>query len=311
MEIRVYRSDKKEEWDGFVRESKNGTFLFYRDFMEYHKDRFNDYSLMFYLEEQLVALMPGHIKDHVYYSHQGLTYGGLVMSYEITTSNVLSIFENLSMFLRQQDIKEIIYKAIPHIYHKLPAEEDLYALFRYNAVLTERNISSTILLPEKLEYSDSRKNGLKKAKKNKLTVGKSNDLDVFWSILSDNLKLKYNKTPVHSLSEIIYLKEQFQDEIHLYSVFDEDGMMLAGCVAFEMTHVVHIQYTAATEEGKNKGAIDMVIDYLINSEYSSKRYFDYGISTENNGLYLNESLIYQKEGFGARGIIYDIYTINL
>lgn len=80
---------------------------------------------------------------------------------------------------------------------------------------------------------------------------------------------------------------------------------------FVTENVVHAQYTAATEEGKKKGAIDLVIDYIINTAYPDKRYFDYGISTENHGLYLNESLLYQKEGFGARGTVYDIYTISL
>lgn len=49
-----------DEWNGFVARSKNGTFLFDRRYMDYHSDRFEDYSLMFYREGRLYALMPAN-----------------------------------------------------------------------------------------------------------------------------------------------------------------------------------------------------------------------------------------------------------
>ncbi|MDU1890141.1 MAG: GNAT family N-acetyltransferase [Dysgonomonas sp.] len=311
MEIKLYTSDLKQDWDKFVRDSKNGTFLLLRDFIEYHKDRFNDYSLMFYEGDKLIALMPGHMENRIFFSHKGLTYGGLIMSEETTAAEALKIFNYITTTFRHQGIKKIVYKAIPHIYHRLPAEEDLYALFRHKAILTERNISSSILKAQMLNYSDSRKNGLKKAVKSNLQIEKSNDLETFWNILGNNLKDRYNKQPVHSLEEITSLKNKFPNEIHLYAVMNREEKMQAGCLIFETPTVAHAQYTAATEKGKKEGAIDLLIDYIINTAYSHKTYFDYGTSTENNGLYLNENLIYQKEGFGARGIVYDIYEINL
>ena len=53
------------------------------------------------------------------------------------------------------------------------------------------------------------------------------------------------------------------------------------------------------------------MDYLINECYSSKEYFDFGISTENEGLFLNEGLTSQKQEFGGRGIVYDFYEIRV
>ena len=75
-----YTADKKAEWDSFVRESKNGTFLFMRDYMEYHADRFDDYSLMYYKGDKLLSLLPANRKGETLWSHQGLTYGGLVLN---------------------------------------------------------------------------------------------------------------------------------------------------------------------------------------------------------------------------------------
>lgn len=312
MRIEVYNESHKEMWDDFVLNSKNGTFLFFRDFIEYHGSRFKDYSLLFFENDVLVALMPGHIEDKVFYSHKGLTYGGLIMGTATTAQMVLMIFEHLIFTFKQQGVEKIIYKAVPHIYHIYPAEEDLYALFRCGAAIFERNISSTILLPNRIEYSKSRKNGIKKSRSHNLQVEYSSDLASFWEILTHNLQIKYNKQPVHTLHEINYLKKRFSENIHLYVVKNENDMMLGGCLLFETQKLVHVQYTAATEDGKSLGAVDLLIDHVINI-YSDKgkEYLDYGISNENGGLFLNESLIYQKEGFGGRGIIYDIYIVKI
>ncbi|NDV68647.1 GNAT family N-acetyltransferase [Dysgonomonas sp. 25] len=312
MRIELYKETDKALWDDFVRQSKNGTFLFYRDFIEYHGARFNDYSLMFFDKKELVALMPGHISDKTYYSHQGLTYGGLVMGKSATMVKVLEIFDHLCVTFRQQGLESIIYKAVPHIYHKSPAEEDLYALFRCRATLVERSISSAFLLSDEVSYSELRRRGVNKALKNGLLFEKSAEIALFWEILDENLTAKYNVHPVHNLEEITYLMQTFPQNIHLFTVKSADGALLAGCMIFETDTVAHVQYVASNEKGRENGAVDLLISRILEFYKGKKvKYFDYGISTENNGSSLNESLIQQKEGFGLRGIIYDKYVINL
>ena len=310
MEIKNYKEEYKDMWDNHVRLSKNGTFLFYRDFVEYHGDRFDDHSLLFFEKDKLISALPGNIKDNIFYSHAGLTYGGFILSPSVRMAQTITMFALLIDYLKKLGINQIIYKAIPHIYHKYPAEEDLYALFRFNAKLKARNISSSILTNKKLPYSNLRERGIKKAKLNGLTVKESDDLRTFWEILENNLNKKYNTQPVHSLEEIGYLKNKFSGEIKLFTTIDNKNDILAGSIIFETPTVAHIQYIAATKPGMEKGAIDILVDHIINS-YQEKRFFDYGISTEREGTYLNENLISQKEGFGARGTVYDIYSIDL
>jgi hypothetical protein len=86
---------------------------------------------------------------------------------------------------------------------------------------------------------------------------------------------------------------------------------LAGTVLYITKKVVHTQYISASPEGKAKGALDLLFDFLINIEYPMYEYFDFGQSTEKMGEYLNENLIFQKEGFGGRGIVYTIYEKEL
>jgi len=310
MQIQKYSPADKELWDSFVRTSKNGTFLFCRDFMDYHSDRFTDMSLLFYKDGKLLALLPANEKDGYLYSHQGITYGGLILSDSIKTTQVIHLFEELAEYLKGEGISKLIYKPVPHIYHKFPAEEDLYALFRNNAVLHSRLVSSTINLSKKLKYAELRRRQIKKAQGQNIDVNETDNFDSFWQILNENLADRHGASPVHSLQEIKSLKQKFGNEIRLFCV-SHNGNIVGGCLIFETDMVAHIQYISATEEGKRSGALDLLFDVLINDMFPHKKYFDFGTSNEDGGRYLNEGLISQKEGFGARAIVYDTYIISL
>jgi hypothetical protein len=308
--LKKYNSTLKEEWNTLLAQSKNGTFLLNRDYMDYHSDRFIDDSLMIYRKEKPIALFPANIQEAVVYSHQGLTYGGLIYINQLSATDVLEIFNMILRYYSENNITKIIYKPIPYIYSTYPAQEDLYALFRNNATVIGSNISSTILLGNKLKFIESRKSGIRKAKNNELIYLDSVDFDAFWDILNSNLGTKHGVTPVHSLSEIKYLHDLFPENIKLYLVKKQDTVV-AGTVLYLNKNVVHVQYISANPEGKELGALDLVFDSLINDLYKDYTYFDFGQSTEQMGNYLNENLLFQKEGFGGRGVVYNIYEIDL
>lgn len=312
MEIRIekYNAKYNSVWDDFVSSSRNGTFLFYRDYMEYHSDRFQDCSLMIFEGKKLLALLPANVSESIFYTHQGLTYGGLILSQETKAPQTLEIINTLVEYLKEKNITKIIYKAIPYIYHSYPSEDDLYALFRNNATLLSRAISSVVDQSNQLGYAKLRKRQMKKAAKLDLSIIESDALAEFWTILEYNLRNNHQAIPTHSLEEIVYLRKKFPDNIRLFCTLIE-SRILAGCLVFETDIVAHIQYISASEEGKEVGALDLLFDSLINSIFKNKRYFDFGISTEDNGSFLNNGLISQKEGFGARGVVYDTYQIEL
>lgn len=311
FEILRYTSEQLNAWNQFVANSKNATFLFNRNYMDYHSDRFIDHSLMIFRKGKLYALLPANEKGNVYYSHQGLTYGGLLMNDKATVGETVELFKTVNDYLRGQNFVKVIYKAIPPIYHIHPAQEDLYALFRVcNAKIVGRNISSTIIQSDKIKFIESRKSGIRKAMANGIIVHLSDDYDAFWEILDTNLKNKYGVAPVHSLSEIRLLQSRFPGNIKLYMGY-KDGVPLGGTVLYITKQVVHTQYISANLQGKELGVLDLLFDFLINKEYTNYPYFDFGQSTEDMGHILNEALIFQKEGFGGRGICYDIYEYEL
>jgi len=311
FEVRRYTADRADEWNQFVRASKNGTFLFDRRFMDYHSDRFRDHSLMVFRDHRLYALLPANEKDDVLVSHGGLTYGGLVMSSQCSAKGVLDAFTAINAYLRQQAISRVVYKAIPWIYHQLPAEEDLYALTAVcNARLTIRDISSAIVSTRRLKFTESRRSGLRKARKAGLKVCESTDVDAFWHILNDNLTEKYAVSPVHTADELRLLCSRFPDNIKLWLVLDGETPV-GGTLLFLTPQVLHTQYISATPYGKQHGAIDLLFDHLINNVYADYRYIDFGKSTVSDSADLNEQLIFQKEGFGARAVCYDTYEYEL
>lgn len=311
FEIRRYSPQSADEWNRFVAESKNGVFLFDRRYMDYHSDRFCDHSLMFYVGSQLLAVLPAHVSGDTLCSHNGLTYGGLVMSPRLTVVQTMHLFRELNDYLRDEGIRHVSYKAIPWIYHRLSAEEDLYALFHEcKARIVARDFATNIYLSAGLRWERVRRRGIFRAQKAGVVVERSDQYEAFWQVLADNLWNKYGVKPVHSLQEIELLHGRFPQNIQLYQAVRE-GEVLGGVVLYVSPQVVHAQYSSATPEGKKLGAIDLLYDQIFR-DYHDYPYFDFGRSTEHpDGSGLNENLVFQKEGYGGRGLCYDIYQYDL
>lgn len=310
--IKQYNSSYKEKWDEFLKNSKNGTFLLERDYVEYHMDRFPDTSfLILDKNEKIRAILPGTILNNTYYTHKGLTYGGFILHRDSKISDVIEYFEILNIELRKGGIREVIYKCIPFIYSNYPSEEDEYILFNIlNAQIQSISISSVVDLKRALKFNKLRKRSINKAKRYDLIIEIDKNIEEFWKILSENLKKTYNTSPVHTLNEILYLKEKFPKNIEIYTVKKGDEV-IAGVVNYIMKEVVHVQYISANVLGKEISALDYLFDYLIKEKYKDKKYFDFGTSTEENGKVLNGGLVFQKEGFGGRAVNYKQYKYKL
>lgn len=309
MQITLYSHDKKPEWDKLIKESKNGTFLLQRDYMDYHSDRFSDCSLMVWNGKNPLAVLPANISEDILYSHQGLTYGGLIMSEAMTAGLCIETFHLINDWVKENTgVKKIVYKPTPYIYHSCPSEEDLFAIIQScNAKINAREISTCINLEYPLQMTELRRRCICKAEKMGLYVRENNDIDAFWQILDSNLRRKYGVAPVHTSDELKLLKSRFPREIQLYMAYSPERVPLGGIMTFETPNVVHTQYISASPEGKKLGAIDIIVSNIIKRKTITHTYLDFGKSTERQGSYLNSNLIHQKEGFGGRAVCYDTY----
>ncbi len=308
--ITRYDSTQKELWDSFISNAKNSTFLFMRDYMDYHSDRFTDCSLLFWNKEKLTAVLPANINNEALVSHSGLTYGGIIISTETRAADMIEMFTALHSYIKEcLGVTKFIYKPLPYIYCSIPSEEPLYALFRAGAQITARAISTTIDNNCPIGFSTLRKRGIKKANSHGVICAQSDDFCSFWKILENVLESRHNCSPVHSIEEIELLHKRFPENIRLFTATIEDSIE-AGIVVYETSQVAHFQYIAASSVGKSTGALDALVAHLTEKVYKEKRYIDFGISTEDGGTFLNEGLIAQKEGFGGRAIVYDTYEIT-
>ena len=310
--IHKYTQQDRPRWDEFVLASKNATFIHLRQYMDYHSDRFVDHSLMAFNERgRLLAILPANINGATLYSHQGLTFGGWLMPMkQFTAATMLEIFDSLVIYLKELNINKLIYKTIPHIYHRYPAEEDIYALFRHNAEICECNISSTAIPTNNHFKYSSGQSSLIKRNCQKLEIIETKDFAPFWTLLTKHLKERYEASPVHTIEEITKLSQHFPENIRLFEVSCE-GRLVAGSVIYETEQVAHSQYAAANDEGFALNAMAALHDRLLHHEYAKKAYYDFGTSNEQHGAILNESLMISKNKLGGRGIAYITYKINI
>ncbi|MFX1695342.1 GNAT family N-acetyltransferase [Paraburkholderia sp. A1RO-1] len=311
IKVSRYTRENRECWDQFVRESKNATFLLLRDYMDYHSTQFVDHSLLVHdTKGALLALLPANQNDGTLQSHGGLTYGGVISTASMTTPTMLAVFDAIALYLREQGIKRLVYKTIPSIYHRHPAEEDRYALFRLDARLTRRDVLSVIAQESRLPYQKRRQRKIAQAGKLTFEIGTADNYGPFWTILEENLATVHGARPVHTLDEIHMLAQRFPQNIRLHVCLEDDNVV-AGVVVFDTGRVAHMQYISTSERGRDTGALDLLFATLIERDYASRAWFDFGISNEDNGRHLNFGLIEQKEGFGARAVVHDFYELSI
>jgi hypothetical protein len=308
--VKQYESKYFDQWNAFISKAKNATFIFHRDFMEYHEERFQDYSLLIFEEDKLIAVLPANRVGEIVYSHQGLTYGGLVYAEHMKLASVINVFSSILLFSDQKGVQKIHIKTIPSIYHTKPSEEIQYALFLAEAQLIRRDTLSVIDLFQENTVAKGRKSSLKKAVQNKLVIKEENDFEQFWNgILIPNLSERYQAKPVHSLDEITRLKKIFPDNIKQFNVYYNNAIV-AGATIFETPGVVHCQYISKFEKKHTLNSLDFLFDFLIQKQFSKKRFFDFGSSNLDEGKKLNEGLTYWKESFGASTVVHDFYEVE-
>jgi len=314
LTIKKYTSTDKQIWDNFLSVSKNATFLFRRDFIEYHGERFLDHSvLIFNSKKKILALFPACQKNKTIYSHSGLSYGGIIFHQDIRFHETKAIFQILLDYFQLQGFQKIIYKQLPYFYQQYPNYEEDIILYQLKAQLIRKDIGAIIDLqssrPATFLRGRSRELDLQKAQNYGLEIIQSNELSFFWeNILTPNLRIRHQIYPTHSLKEINHLAHLFPENISFFTV-QKNQEVLAGTLIFQTNEVAHAQYIASSKLGKKHGALTLLFQHLVQNEYSYFKFFSFGVSTENQGKNLNQGLHTWKESFGARAVPHNIYQI--
>lgn len=310
IKIKQYNTQDFNIWNLFIDSAKNSLFMHNRNFMEYHSDRFEDNSLMFFDDDELLALLPANKNGSQLISHGGLTYGGFITNQKMKEYKMLECFEVLKTYMKENGFDTLLYKTIPYCYYTNPAQEDLYALFRNNAQISKIEASSVIDFNYPIKLPKGRKAQISRAKREGVIIEISENFESFIELENSVLSEHHNTKAVHTGKELSLLHSRFPNQIELY-VAKFQGNIIAGSVIFVYNNVIHTQYLAANDIAREIGALDYCISEIMNKYASSKKFLDFGISTEDGGRTLNEGLISQKEGFGARTIVYQTWKLNI
>ena len=315
MLARFYRAGDAPRWDEFCAHSYCSTFLHTRRFLSYHGERFQDRSIVIEHAGDWVGVMPAALEAenaHVVVSHPGSTFGGIVQQGGLRGSAMLDGLRAIRLLLCDAGLERLRYKAVPYIYHRSPAQDDLYGLSRLGAWRYRCDLTTCIDVPSRLPISTRRRRSLKRASASALSIASGRDhLPALWPVVEQNLAERHGVRPTHSLQEMTELTSRFPEEISIF-VSKLDGEIVAGIVLFTSARVVHAQYIASTQRGMEVSALDALLDASINKAAAGGiRYFDFGISTEAQGTALNDGLYRFKSEFGGSGIVHEFYELDL
>ncbi len=310
--IEPYTPEKSGEWDEFVKASKNGTFLLTRPYMDYHADRFPDNSLIIrYDDGRIAALLPASLQGDTLVSHPGLTYGGFVMPRRNRAQFPMEWIGAIRSYLRGLGVRALHYKCIPYVYHREPADEDRYALFRADAQSVVCNLASVVPLNQPFTARLGHR-AARRIQRYGLEVERAHEVAEIWHIIEDDRRIRHNTRPVHTLEEMRLLAGRFPDNITIYKTLQQ-GRIVAGAVVylFPESGVIHLQYAAANAEGFDIHAVDAIYHVLAEELRGRYKWFDFGTSNEDGGRYLNTGMTAHKEEFGGCSVVYPQYKLDI
>lgn len=316
LTLHRFQASDTSSWEQFVVIANNGTLFHERRFLGYHpRDRFMDHSLVFEEKGSIKALFPAvEIKEGSHkalISHQGSSYGGIVVREDMSFQDSYDYVEALIRYATTQGFQRIQMTLPPAIYQSRVSNYLDFALIKHGFNYKKRDVSSMLTLettPEEnlQKFRPSHRTAVRKALKQGVTVRESDDWSDFYDLLKDNLKIRHNVQPTHSLDELLTLKQLYPEKIRLFGAYWESEL-IAGVVNFSVNKdVVLAFYISHKEAYQHLRAVNLLFYEIITwCNAAAFRYLDFGIFTVN--MEPNFGLARFKENFGASGVFRDTF----
>ena len=320
IEIKKFIIEQLDLWEKIVKDANNGTLFHTRKFLSYHPPgRFVDHSLVIYKKDKPYVLFPAAEREiegkRFLVSHPGTSYGSFIVPEDMSFTDSYEIVESLIKYAEEQKFNGIRLTPPPTIYNSRLSNYIDFSLLQHGFKYLKREISSILFLEDTIEqnlnkFKPSHKQAVRKAIKEGIEVRESDKFDEFYDILQNNLKIRHNVTPTHTLDELLKLKELFPDKIKLFGAFLKNKMV-AGVVNFSCTeNVVLAFYISHDEKHQETRALNLlfysIFDWAIKNKF---KVFDFGIFTVNEEP--NFGLARFKENFGASGMFRDTFELIL
>ncbi len=320
LTVRTFTETDTPAWEAFVASANNGTIFHERKFLGYHPgDRFNDHSLLVDKGGKLRAIFPAveinsdGVKSLV--SHQGSSYGGIVVQEDLSFQDSYDFVQAITEYARKAGFQRIQMTLPPAIYQYRVSNYLDFSLIKHGFSYKKRDVSSMLTIEESPEknlqrFRSTHRTAVRKAVKQGVTIRESEDWSDFYDILKENLNIRHNVQPTHTLDELLILRDLYPEQIKLFGAYHEDKLV-AGVVNFSVNKdVVLAFYISHNEKYQNLRAVNLLFYEIITwCHNNSYRYLDFGIFTVN--MEPNFGLGRFKENFGASGVFRDTFELDL
>lgn len=313
LEVRRYHETAAATWNAFIDQSVNGPFLFRREFMDYHADRFEDFSYLVWRQQELLAVfVAGRARTTsapaTLVAHPGLTYGGLVYATELKYTVLSEVYEALLAAFRVAGFTRLVIRPVTRVFSRSWSANSLFYFQQQGFELMNRELNSVLDLRQPLRFRQH--NNLRRARRAGLLIEASQDFAAFWPLLEANLWQRHSVCPAHSAAEMHLLHQRFPQQVLLYVAWHE-AALVGGMVIFvdDKQGFAHTQYISASDQGKRVGAVAAILMRVLADITQRIVRLSFGISTVQGQL--NGGLLAQKEEFGAVGELVDTYAKDL
>ena len=320
VDVELYQPDDRSRWERFVAAAENGTIFHRQRFLSYHPaDRFLSRHLFFRKRNRLLAVLPAVIREQnerrILISHAGASYGGFVVRPRLGIRECHQLVETFLQYAREQKFDRIMLTPPPIFYSASLSNAIDFCLIKNGFGYSKRELTSAVPLPKKGEdifssFKSEARTATRKAIKLGVTIEESDDFAVFYEILRQNLRMRHNVAPTHTLDELLFLKKLFPDEIRLFCAL-RNKKPIAGVVLFVCNpQVILAFYISHRDEFQRYRPVNLLFHHIMDwGRQRNFRYLDFGTFTLN--MEPNWGLGKFKETFGARGLFRDTYSLDL
>jgi hypothetical protein len=320
VDVERYQLDDRSRWEKFVALAENGTIFHRQRFLSYHPaDRFQSHHLFFRKKNRLLALLPAVVREQdgcrTLISHAGASYGGFVLRPRLGIRECHLLVEALLRYAENQGFDRLVLTPPPVFYSVSLSNAIDFCLIKNGFSYLKRELTSAVPLPAEgqeifTSFKSEARTATRKAVKLGVTIEESDDYAAFYEILRQNLRMRHDVAPTHTLEEILQLKKLFPDEIRLFCAH-RDGRPLAGVVLFVCNpQVILAFYISHRDEFQKYRPVNLLFHHIMNwGCQRDYRYLDFGTFTLD--MEPNWGLGKFKETFGARGIFRDTYVLDM
>ncbi|NVM01076.1 MAG: GNAT family N-acetyltransferase [Candidatus Helarchaeota archaeon] len=320
IKIKIMSENDVNQWDNFVENSGNGTIFHLQRFLNYHPPgKFNNHSIIFHNGKDIIAIIPGvegKQKNKVFISHPGASFGGFVLKNGINIKKIENIISVFLEYIKKNDFHSVLITQSSLPYQDRFGEEIDFLLSLYGFRIKKKELTSGLFLNFASEedmlknFKNSAVRGVKKSLRNNVNFRQSDDIEIFYSILSENLR-KFHKTePTHSYDELKKLMSKFSDRILLFGAYHK-GKMIGGIVLFLCRKdIALIFYISSDRRYQALRPENLMLYEMIKWLYERNyKYLDFG--TLSVDMKINYGIYQFRRGFGTVNFVRNQYYLKI